>query len=86
MREAEPKPVEMPNIEAEYLSISIDQKGSMMLLCHTKGVELYTSVSGEDKFELKTRVSGKLLTPFSTLKFNIFFIIFPPNNFIIFLS
>lgn len=62
MKDAEPKPVDIPILESEYCSISIDKKGSMMLLCHSKGVELYTSVDGEDAFELKMRVSGKYLT------------------------
>lgn len=60
IRDAEPKPVDIPKLKAEYCSISIDEKGGMMLLCHSKGVELYTSNAGEDNFELKMRVSGKL--------------------------
>lgn len=50
IREAEPKAVEIPNLEAEYSAISIDTKGSMMLLCHSKGVELYSSPPGDDNF------------------------------------
>ena len=59
IRDAEPKPVDMPKLESEYCSISVDKKGGMMLLCHSKGVELYTSPPGQDNFELKQRVSGK---------------------------
>lgn len=58
VNEAEARAVEIPKLEAEYSAISIDSKGSMMLLCHSKGVELYSSPPGEDNFQLKFRVSG----------------------------